>query len=112
MNLRPRNVFILSLLVGAVVGGTISARYLWQGFVGLDPSAFPAGETFQSIGYAIFPALDISVGGLVLALGAILAFRTTFFTRPLSWSTIERKGVGRAGCAPAACRLCGACRAL
>lgn len=72
MNFRPRSAFIISLVLGAIVGGTFSAHYLWQGFVGLDPSAFPAGETLQSIGYALFPALDISVGGLVLALGTIL----------------------------------------
>ena len=43
MNFRPRSAFIISLVLGAIVGGTFSAHYLWQGFVGLDPSAFPAG---------------------------------------------------------------------
>ena len=72
MNFRPRNAFILSLVAAVLVGATVSAHYLAQGFIGLDPSAFPAGETFQSIGRSIFPSLNISVGGLVLALGSLL----------------------------------------
>ena len=59
MAFRPRTAFVISLVVGALVGATVSAHYLWDAFVGLAPSAFPAGETFQAIGVAIFPGLDI-----------------------------------------------------
>ena len=72
MNFRPRNAFILSLVAGALVGATVSAHYLAQSFIGLDPSAFPAGETVQSIGRTFFPSLNVAVGGLVLALGSVL----------------------------------------
>lgn len=72
MNLRPRTLWILSLVVGFFVGATISAHYLWNSFVGLDSSGFPAGSFFQAIGESLFPGLSISVGGLVLAIGALL----------------------------------------
>ncbi len=72
MNLRTRSIWMLSLAVGLVVGATFSAHYLWDGFVGMDSSAFPAGPFFQNIGDALFPSLSISVGGLVLAIGALL----------------------------------------
>lgn len=72
MNFRPRSAFIISVVVAAFVGATISSHYLWQSFVGLDSSAFPGGATFQAIGVALFPSLDISVGGMVLALGSVL----------------------------------------
>ncbi len=44
MNLRPRTIWMLSLAAGVVVGATFSAHYLWDGLVGMDSSAFPAGR--------------------------------------------------------------------
>ena len=72
MNLRPRNVFFLSLAAGALVGATFSAHYLGRAFIGMDPSAFPGGHFFQAIGKSLFPSLNVSVGGIVLALGSLL----------------------------------------
>ena len=72
MRIRPLNVFLLCLGAGALVGATLSAHYLWRAFIGMDPSAFPGGSFFQSVGRTLFPSLDVAVGGIVLALGSVL----------------------------------------
>jgi predicted aldo/keto reductase-like oxidoreductase len=69
---RPRTAFLGSYILALVVGFFVSGYYAYRMAIGLDPSAFPAGAFAQKIGLALFPTLEVTVGGLVLALGALL----------------------------------------
>ena len=63
-------LFVLGLAL--VAGWAVSGRYLYQSFIGLDPSAFPLGPTVQKIVLVFAPELTRTVGGVVLALGSLL----------------------------------------
>ena len=65
-----KTTFVLVVVAG-VVGATFAAHYFWQAAVGLDPSAFPAGQTMQAVGEFLLPGLDVALAGVVLALGSI-----------------------------------------
>jgi predicted aldo/keto reductase-like oxidoreductase len=72
--MRSRTALTAAICIGAaaLVGYAVAGKYLALASIGLDPSAFPMGELAQSIGVALFPDLEIAVGGLVLALGTVL----------------------------------------
>ena len=72
MKSRTGFVALVALLGSLVVGFFWSGYYAWRASIGLDPSAFPLGETLQKIGGVIFPSLDVALAGLVLALGMLL----------------------------------------
>jgi hypothetical protein len=57
---------VICIVVAALAGYFVAGKYIAQASIGLDPSAFPLGELVQSIGVALFPNLEIAVGGLVL----------------------------------------------
>lgn len=79
MKTRPAVVALAAIGASLVVGYLWSGHYAWQASIGLDPSAFPAGELLQRMGVALFPGLDVAVAGLVLAFGMILALGIVTF---------------------------------
>jgi hypothetical protein len=72
--MRPRTALaaVICIVVAALAGYFVAGKYIAKASIGLDPSAFPLGELVQSIGVALFPNLEIAVGGRVLALGTVL----------------------------------------
>jgi predicted aldo/keto reductase-like oxidoreductase len=72
MRSRPLKVALACMLVAGLVGFVISGSLMVKSFIGLDPSAFPAGQLVQDIGHALLPSINLAVGGLVLALGSLL----------------------------------------
>ena len=79
MKLRPISATLVLVAIAILVGATLSADFFWRAAVGLDPTAFPAGQAMQSIGEALFPGLNVAVGGVVLALGSILLVAVVAF---------------------------------
>lgn len=70
--MSTRTSALLWLAIAAVVGFFVSGKYVYMAAIGLDPSAFPAGSTFQAIGKALLPGLNVTVAGVVLAIGPLL----------------------------------------
>jgi predicted aldo/keto reductase-like oxidoreductase len=70
--MRARTAFIACIAISFLVGLLVSGGFMYRAAIGLDPSAFPAGELMQSIGMVLFPNIDVAVGGLVLAFGSVL----------------------------------------
>jgi predicted aldo/keto reductase-like oxidoreductase len=71
--LRPRNAFLLGLAIALVLGFFAAGSVLYRTFIGLDASAFPAGELLDRVGAIFLPSADFSRSGLVLAGGILLA---------------------------------------
>ncbi len=72
MTLRPRTAFLVCIALSLIVGLTISGGYMYKAAIGLDSSAFPAGDLMQRIGEALFSGVNVAVAGLVLAFGSLL----------------------------------------
>jgi len=79
MTLRPRTVFVVCVALALVVGLTFAGATMYRAAIGLDSSAFPAGEWMQRIGDTLFSGVNVAVAGLVLALGALLAVAVLSF---------------------------------
>jgi len=79
MRSRTALVAVVCIGVATLAGYFVAGKYLALASIGLDPSAFPLGELAQSIGVALFPSLQIAVGGLVLALGTVLVVPIVVF---------------------------------
>jgi len=56
------------LVAAAVLGFLVSGSLLYDSFIGLAPSGFPAGESLQKLA----PGANNAVGGLILAIGLIV----------------------------------------
>ena len=65
---RMRLAWLVSLAVAAASGFWIAGPILYQTFIGLDPSAFPAGAALERVGRMLLPNAGFSAAGLVLAL--------------------------------------------
>jgi predicted aldo/keto reductase-like oxidoreductase len=63
----------LFLAFAALVGFFVSGPFLYKAAIGLDRSAFPLGDLTTDLGIKLFPQFGMSLGGLVWALGVILA---------------------------------------
>ena len=72
MRTRPGIIATAAIVTSLIVGFVWSGHYASQASIGLDSSAFPAGEFMQSVGVIVFPNLGMAVAGLVLAFGMIL----------------------------------------
>lgn len=70
--MSTRNVVICSIGAALIAGLTVAGNWVYLSLVGLDPSAFPAGEFIQGIANRFAPDLNRTVGGMVIALGLIL----------------------------------------
>jgi predicted aldo/keto reductase-like oxidoreductase len=80
MRLRPYAVIIASLITALVLGFFVSGDLLYRSIIGLDPAGFPAGSFLQSIGKALLPpGLDLTVAGVVAALGTLLLLAVIVF---------------------------------
>jgi predicted aldo/keto reductase-like oxidoreductase len=71
--MRPRNAFLLGLALALAVGFFAAGSVLYRTFIGLDASAFPAGELLDRIGVAFLPDAGFSRSGVVLAILLVLA---------------------------------------
>jgi predicted aldo/keto reductase-like oxidoreductase len=76
---RPRNAFLLGLALALAVGFFYAGAVLYRTFIGLDASAFPAGEALDRLGAAVLPNVDFSRSGLVLAVLSLLAVAFVVF---------------------------------
>lgn len=70
--MRTRNALLLAFGLAVLVGFTLTGAVLYKSFIGLDPSAFPAGEAIQSLALRWNPELDVAAAGGVLALASLL----------------------------------------
>jgi hypothetical protein len=77
--MRTRNALLLSLGLALLIGFTLTGAVLYRSFIGLDPSAFPAGEAIQSLALRWNPALDTTAAGAVLAIASLLLAGTAGF---------------------------------
>jgi len=68
----PARIALWVLCTALVVGFGVSGAYLYDSFIGLDPSAFPLGPAIQEIALGISPELNRTVAGIVLSVGALL----------------------------------------
>ncbi len=111
---RSRFAWLLSIAVAACVGFWVSGPVLYRTFIGLDASAFPAGELLERVGRFFLPDAGFSAAGLVLALlfglpAAALAFFAVRGARRAATDRARRRfltgaasGVGAAIAATAA----------
>jgi predicted aldo/keto reductase-like oxidoreductase len=79
VKIRPLAATLISVCVAALLGATVAADFFWRAAIGLDPTAFPAGETLQSVGKVLLPGLNVALAGLVLGLGTVLACAVAAF---------------------------------
>jgi len=77
--MRPLRAFLVCLAVGAAVGFWLAGPVLYRAFIGLDPSAFPAGMLLDRIGRTLLPSLGFSLAGAVLVIGILLAVGAASF---------------------------------
>jgi predicted aldo/keto reductase-like oxidoreductase len=75
----PARIALAVLGIALVVGFGVSGAFLYQSFIGLDPSAFPLGPAIQKAAQAFAPELNRSVGGVVLAVASLLAVAVVGF---------------------------------
>ena len=97
MKIRPLSATLISVGVAALLGATLAADFFWRSAIGLDPAAFPAGETMQSVGKALLPGLNVALAGLVLGLGTVLgcAVAAFFFVRGRRRAVLDEADPGR-----------------
>ena len=76
---RPIRAFLLSLAIAAAAGFWLAGPVLYRSFIGLDPSAFPAGTLLDGIGRALLPSLGFSMAGVVLVIAMLLAIAAASF---------------------------------
>ena len=97
MKLRPIVITFLLALVAAFLGATAGADFFWRAATGLDPTAFPAGQSLQSVGEMFLPGLDVSLAGVVLGLGTVLIVPVVafFVLRSQRRARIEEADPGR-----------------
>ena len=69
---KPRNAIIASLVFAAVAGYFVIGHYLYKLPVGLDSSAFLAGEALQRLALLVDPGLQHAASGLVLLILSLL----------------------------------------
>ncbi|HKK51482.1 MAG TPA: aldo/keto reductase [Myxococcota bacterium] len=65
----------IAIGVSLLVGWAISGRFLYRAVIGLDASAFPAGELIQGF----FPGAENAVAGMVLGIGTLLLIPIVVF---------------------------------
>ncbi len=71
--MRTKLTVLSAIVVSAIIGLTVSGGLLYDSLIGLDSSAFPAGHLLQRAATSVSPAIDKAAGGLILALGLIVA---------------------------------------
>ena len=97
MNLRPLAVVLICLVLGLVVGYTVFGHFGYESFIGLGPTAFPAGEALQNAAAGVFGDIPRSVGGLFWSFFSLLvvALVSFFWVRRSVRSQLETKAPGR-----------------
>jgi hypothetical protein len=90
-------VSIAAMAVGAVGGYAVVGRLFAESAIGLDASAFPAGEWIQGILARFFPKLGFALAGLVVALATLLALGALAFfaARASARATVAATDPGR-----------------
>jgi hypothetical protein len=76
---RPRSAVIASLVLALVVGVGVAGHLLDKLPVGLDPSAFLAGETIQALANEVAPNLHQGVPGIFWLVAALLSVGVVSF---------------------------------
>jgi predicted aldo/keto reductase-like oxidoreductase len=56
------------LVIAGCVGFFVSGHYLVKSFIGLDPSAFPAGQFIESVVEIFIPKAGVALAGIVVSL--------------------------------------------
>ena len=75
----PSRIALFVILLALVLGFAVVGRLLDQSLIGLDSSAFLAGEPIQSLVTSFAPGISNAVGGAVLAVLLLLAIATLGF---------------------------------
>lgn len=71
--MRTRNAVLACLGLALLIGFSVTGALLYRSFIGLDPSAFPGGESIQSVALRLDPALHTTAAGGVLVVASLLA---------------------------------------
>ena len=79
MNLRPFAVVLICLVLGLVVGYAVFGHFGYESFIGLGPTAFPAGEALQNAAAGVFGDIPRSVGGLFWSFFSLLVVALVSF---------------------------------
>jgi len=95
MKLKPIAAFSICAVVSGLVGYFFSGAYMEKTFIGLDPSAFPLGPFFQSIGNALLPDVGVTIGGLALVVLSLLALAIASFFFIRANARTQRDGLAR-----------------
>ena len=77
--LRPRNARLAGLGFALVAGYLWTGHYLYSAPLGLDASAYPAGEAIQAVALAANPELKNAVAGAVWILLSLLGISAVVF---------------------------------
>ncbi|MGH0030151.1 MAG: hypothetical protein ACQGVC_10200, partial [Myxococcota bacterium] len=79
----PARVALVVLVLSLVVGYGFAGGQLYDTFVGLDPSAFPAGQAIQDVVQRFAPDMRNAVAGAIWAVATLLALGALgfFWTR-------------------------------
>lgn len=96
--MRARTVASICVVVSAGLGFGVAGSFLYKAAIGLDPSAFPAGDWLQRVGERLIPDLQLSLPGVLLTLGTLLALAGgTFLLVRRALRTGPGADVGRRG---------------
>jgi aryl-alcohol dehydrogenase-like predicted oxidoreductase len=75
----PRSAWLASLVLALLGGYFVSGHFFYRTPIGLDSSAFPAGEAIQRVVTWLSPGLRHDVAGWVWVIGSLLAFAAIAF---------------------------------
>jgi len=70
--MRVRTALLLCTVLALLIGFTLTGAVLYESFIGLDPSAFPAGPAIQRLALLANPKLSVTAAGGVLAAASLL----------------------------------------
>jgi predicted aldo/keto reductase-like oxidoreductase len=70
--MRTRTALLLAFGCAVLIGFALTGAVLYKSFIGLDPSAFLAGDAIQALALRWNPELDTTAAGAVLAIASLL----------------------------------------
>jgi aryl-alcohol dehydrogenase-like predicted oxidoreductase len=76
---RPRNAVIVGLVLALLAGYLVAGHYLYKLPIGLDASAFLAGEALHRIALTVQPDLEHPASGLILLILSLLGIAAVVF---------------------------------
>lgn len=98
--MRTKLVALVVIVASGIIGLTVSGGLFYDSLVGLDSSAFPAGEFLQSVAMDMDPRINKAVGGLVIAILLVVALGIASFFAMRASLRAEADAAASAGATP------------